>query len=197
MKPFLKAVIDWVEGIDRAAKATDDPHHRAILENYKTHVALEFSGRIADLLGEGLTIQEPVYQTKLDGSSERMTHDGHAAVVDFYQKINDTTVLTNQDEKLAVADWGFVSQNTWNMFTTGRHLIEQGIEVEDPDATYRVHRPLLMLWNYTEDAKLIGEEVYEIDAPKIEKIDASEAPTWAEIRDAMKPFLPENQSLLV
>lgn len=191
MKKAVKDVADWLASIDAAAKGEKDPHRKAILENYRMHVALEFNGRWPEFLGPDMAIDEPVYHARML-TTDVVTADGYDAVIKFYGELNDDIVLTNHDERLAVSDWGFASYNTFNMWTRGRRLASLGFEIEDvdPEGHYRIHRPIAMFWNYTADAKLIGEDVFDVHPPIIEKIDESEAPTWDEVRDAVKQYLP-------
>jgi hypothetical protein len=195
MKKAIEEVGNWVAGIANAARLESNPHRRAILENYYQHVALEYNGRWEEFLGPDMAIPDPVYRARLGGGARADVYDGHAAVLGFYNALNEETVLTNHDERLAVADWGFASFNTFDMWTTGKHLPSMGITLDDtdPKAHYLVSRPIAMFWNYTSDAKLIGEEVYELSVPTVEKIPASEAPTWEEVRNAVRRFLPDSK----
>lgn len=191
VKKAISDVSGWVAGIERAGRAEKNPHRKAILANYLQHVALEFNGRWEEFLGPDMCIDEPVYKSRL-GTAEIQLADGYAAVLGFYHALNEDTVLTNHDERLAVADWGFVSYNTFNMWTSGRHLKTLGLSVPNANAAgyYRISRPIVMIWNYTSDAKLIGEEVYEVVPPRIDEIPAAEMPTWEEVRDTVKSYLP-------
>jgi hypothetical protein len=191
LKKAVKDVADWLASIDANAKAEKDPHRKAILRNYCTHVALEFNGRWSEFLGPEMAIDDPVYHVRM-GTPDVVTADGYNAVVAFYGELNDDTVLTNHDERLAVADWGLASYNTFNMWTRGRRLAALGIKIDnvDPDGYYRIHRPIAMFWNYTSDARLIGEDVFDVHPPIVEKITEAEAPTWEEVRDAVKQYLP-------
>jgi len=191
MKKAVKDVLGWITSIKERCDREKDPHKKAILKNYYTHVALEFNGRWEEFLGPDMAIDEPVYKTRL-GSEHVLTANGYKAVLGFYNALNQETVLTNHTERLAIEDWGFASYNTFNIWTTGKHLAEQGIQMKDaePDAHYCISRPIAMFWNYTPDAKLIGEEVYEVCPPTVTKIPPAEFPTWEEVRDAVKSFLP-------
>ncbi len=191
MKAAIKNVTNWLCSIEAAGRSEVNAHRRAILENYLRHVALEFNGRFQEFLGPDMTVDHPLYKARL-GAPATHVFDGYEAVLGFYHGLNAETVLTNQDERLAVADWGLASHNTFNMWTKGKHLSELGVTAEDVEAEahYRVSRPIAMFWNYNADAKLMGEEVYEVGDVTVEKIAASDAPTWEEVRDAMTPFLP-------
>jgi hypothetical protein len=195
MKKAVRDVGNWVASIAEAARLETNLHRRAILENYYQHVALEYNGRWEEFLGPDMAVREPVYRARLGGGARADLYDGHAAVMAFYNALNEETVLTNHDERLAVADWGFASYNTFDMWATGKHLPRMGIALDGVDsrANYLVSRPIAMFWNYTSDAKLIGEEVYELAAPTVERIDASDAPTWEEVRNAVRRFLPASK----
>lgn len=195
MKQAIKDVTAWMECIKKAGDDEQDPHRKKILRNFLQHVALEYNGRWPEFLGPDMTIEKPLYKVNMGLTPETdqvVVCDGYNSVLDFYMALNEETVLTNQDDQIAVADWGFSSYNTQNMWTQGRHLASIGVELEDsePEAYYRVSMRIAMFWNYTEDAKLIGEEVFRVGPVNIEKIDASESPTWEEVRDAVAPYLP-------
>jgi hypothetical protein len=195
MKQAIRDVSAWMEGIQQAGIDEKDPHRKKILENYLQHVALEFNGRWPEFLGPDMTVDRPLYRVNMGLTPETdqvVVCDGYNAVLGFYMALNEETVLTNQDERLAVSDWGLASYNTINMWTRGQHLASIGVELADsePESYYRVSFPIVMFWNYTSDAMLIGEEVFRVGAVKIEKINEAEWPSWTEVRDVAAKFLP-------
>lgn len=190
MNPYYDATVAWYENIAREARENPSPHRRKICQNYLEHAALEYTERWPEIFTPERTVEEPVYKVKW-GTPETVVYDGMDAVKGFYTELKDGGVLTNQDELLSVADWGFSSFLTINLFRTGAQLVEMGLEVEDPQAEYVIQTPCAMYWLYDENARLIGEYVYEIEAGKVVKLAPGEAVTEDDIKRLVEPYLPQ------
>jgi hypothetical protein len=175
-----------MQEIQDTARALQDPHQRAILENYVEHVALEYAGRASEILSPVRTVEHPVYHVQL-GTEDTRTYDGPDAVRTFYHNLE---VVLNQDERLAVADWGFASHSIINIFTPGASLVERNVAIDDPGATYLVSVPIAMFWNYDSRARLIGEDIWECEKATITKLDPSEVVTFEQRAAMVRPFLP-------
>jgi hypothetical protein len=146
--------------VDALIERTEDGHHRAILENYRRHVYLEVSGRIDEILSPEMTVAHPHYRISWAGTVRVL--DGTEEVRAFYDELgNAGAVLWNTDEDLAVADWGFAAELTLHQLLPGRALVEDGEEVDDPDAIYHLSSRQAFVWPYDENAKLRGEHIYE------------------------------------
>lgn len=146
--------------VDALLETTDNPHHRAILHNYRRHVYLEVCGRIDEILAPDMTVPYPRYRICWAGTTRML--DGPDQVRAFYTELGHAgAVLWNTDEQIAVADWGFASELTLNQLVSGRALIAGGEDIDDPDAVYRLKSRQAFVWPYTPEAKLIGEHIYE------------------------------------
>lgn len=194
MKKGMKKLLEWVDGIAQAAQTETNPHRKAILTNYLQHCCLEYHGRWEEFLGPDMAVEHPVYTIKLQaktGTSDIVVCDGYDAVLAFYMSLNENAVITNEDERLAVNDWGFASYMTIVQWTRGEHLSDLiPVTDHDPEGYYRVSRPVAMFWNYSPDAKLIGEEVYEVAPTLVEQVSEAEYLTEDEVRAAVSKYLP-------
>jgi hypothetical protein len=93
------------------------------------------------------------------------------------------------DEKLAVNDWGVASHSTHLVFARSADLAGQGVDVDDPEAIYLVETPLAMFWFFTDDARLIGEHLYQLEGSKIRKADPDDVLTHERMVEACEAFL--------
>src|SRR4051812_20257770 len=184
---YLKAFADYMENSKVTALAEEDPHRQAILLNYNRHAALEFSDRWQEIFTPEMTVSHPQYTVML-GSEEAQDFDGEKEVKGFYGALNDFVVWL-EDEKLFVNDWGLASYSTFGQFVNGKQAEEMGFPADDPDATFMLRCPLAMFWPYSEDAKLIGEEVYQLAPFEFSKPDLEDVFTFEERAAMLKRYL--------
>jgi hypothetical protein len=187
---YLTNVEKWFQNIVDTADAEPNPHRAAILRNYTVHAALEYSDRWEEIFVPERTVEHPVYHVKW-GTPDVVVYDGMEPVKAFYAALKDQGVLTDQDEYLSVNDWGFSSFLTICIFMPGQQIIDQGGEVDDPEAMYVVKQPTAMYWLYDERARLIGERVYEIAPPETVKCSPEDVVTEADIEQLIAPYMPE------
>lgn len=184
-------------GIDRCLEATDNPRHRQILENYRRHGLLEVSGRWPEIFDPEMTVEHPVYRITEGGRS--LLLDGCEQVQEFYRGMTEAgaPVMILEDEKIAVADWGFASESIFNHYAPGRFLIASGEDVDDPDAWYLLRHRLAMIWHYDDHARMIGEHVYEdATSREITKLAPADIVTPGEARDVLAPLIRPLPNLL-
>ena len=190
MNKYYEATVAWYENIAREGRENESAHRRKICQNYLEHAALEYTDdRWEEIFTPERTVEHPVYKVRW-GTEETVVFDGMDEVVGFYQELKDGGVLTNQDELLAVGDWGFASFLKINLFRTGQQLIDEGVEVDDPDGKYIIQTPCAMYWLYDDDARLIGEHVYEMEPGQVIEIDDDEWVTEDDLLRLVKPYLP-------
>jgi ketosteroid isomerase-like protein len=102
-----------------------------------------------------------------------------------------------EDEKIAGADWGFVSESIFNQSVPGRFLIESGADVDDPEAWYVIRRRIAMIWHYDDRARMIGEHVYEdATSREIIKLAPEDVVTPEQAREALAPLIRPLPNLL-
>jgi hypothetical protein len=185
---YLKAFADYMANGLATAKAESNEHRRDILLNYNRHAALEFSDRWQEIFTPEMTVSHPKYVVLL-GSDEKQDFDGEKAVKGFYGALNDFVVWL-EDERLFVNDWGLGSYSTFGQFVTGTQASAMGFnDIDDPEATYMLRCPLAMFWPYDENAKLIGEEVYQLAPFTITKPGLEDVFTFEERADMLKQYL--------
>lgn len=189
MNKYYEATVAWYENIAREGRENPSPHRRKICQNYLEHAALEYTDRWPEIFTPERTVEHPIYKVRW-GTPETVVFDGMDAVKGFYSELKNGGVLTNQDELLAVADWGFSSFLKITLFRTGAQLQEEGLEVEDPDGHYIIQTPCAMYWLYDEDARLIGEYVYEIEPGQVHQLEPDEVVTQDDLLQLVKPYLP-------
>ena len=160
MSKYLDAFEGYMRKGKEQALAEPNPHRRAILLNYNRHAALEFSDLWQYIFTKTMTVDHPHYKVQL-GTPDLQDFDGLSAVKGFYTALNQRVVWL-QDEQLFVNDWGLASYSTFGQFVTGAAAKEAGYEVDDQKAIYILTCPLAMFWPYDKDAKLIGEDVFQL-----------------------------------
>jgi len=187
MSKYLDAFETFmIKGREQARKETN-PHRRAILTNYNRHAALEFSDNWQHIFTKEMTVDHPYYRVHL-GNPSLATFDGLTAVKGFYSSLNERVVWL-QDEQLFVNDWGFASYSTFGQFATGADVVAMGYEADAPEATYAMLCPLAMFWPYTEDAKMIGEDVYQLAPFTVVKPNPADIFTFAERSRMLGEFI--------
>ena len=187
MSKYLDAFEAFMINGRAQAMAEKDPHRRAILRNYNRHAALEFSDNWQHIFTKTMTVDHPVYRVHL-GNPELATFDGLGAVKGFYSGLNERVVWLN-DEQLFVNDWGLASYSTFGQFATGADVIAMGFEADDRQATYAMLCPLAMFWPYNADAKLIGENVYQLAPFTVVKPDPADVFTFEQRSRMLGEFI--------
>ncbi|WP_059014070.1 hypothetical protein [Mycobacterium sp. M26] len=166
----------------------DNPLHRRIIENYRRHAIMEITGNKLEIFSPEMSVDEPEYLINVGGTS--MTLTGREQVLGFYSMLEDqdATVMVVEDEKLAVADWGFASEAIFNHYRRGDQIPEEF--GADPDKLYILRQHIAMIWPYDSSGRMIGEHVYEHAAGnELVEVDESEFITLAEAREKLLPLL--------
>ncbi len=185
-----EAVARQWSGTEDLILRVDDPHHRAILENYRMHSMLELCERFDEILAPDLTVAEPVYW--ISTPEGRTVYEGHDAVRDlFYGAMASAggTFLTKEHERIAVADWGFSQEQFVHYHMSAEAASRRGYDIDDWEAVYVEDRWTSMQWHYTADAKLIGEHVYRAPISSFRKVPPTEFLTVAQVREVLDPVI--------
>ncbi len=189
MSIYLEKFVLYMQAARRAADSETVPHRKAILENYCEHAAFEFSNRDQEILHPARTVAQPLYRVKRHGA-QLAVYNGMTAVQAYYDAVNREVIMLN-DEQLMVNDWGLSSYSTLIRFVSGEQLTAEGNSGPFEAATIYVQSsPLAMFWPYDAQAKLLGEDVFELDRPVITKPAAEDVVTLAMRIAATRPFLP-------
>ncbi|MQA13856.1 MAG: hypothetical protein GEV09_06660 [Pseudonocardiaceae bacterium] len=187
MSKHLDAFADYMQNSWSRAETETDTRRRAILFNYNRHAALEFSDRWQEIFTPEMTNPHPKYKVRL-GSDEVQVFDGVGEVKGFYGALNESVVWL-EDEQLFVNDYGLASFSTFGQFIAGKDAAAAGYEVDDPEATYMLSCPLAMIWPYDENAKLIGEEVYELAPLQLSKPAPEDVFSFEERAEVLAKYL--------
>jgi hypothetical protein len=178
--------------LEKQIANTDNPHHRAILKNYRMHGLLEVAGRYRELLAPEMTVEHPHYRLHEGGGS--LILDGMAEVSAFYESLvaANALVMWVGEQDIAVNDNGFSGEVEFNQFLPGAMLGESVFSSvqggDDPEDMYLLTRTLAFVWPYDRRARLIGEHVFEdVASRKIVKPDAADVITAARAAELLTP----------
>jgi hypothetical protein len=184
MSKYLDQFRAYLTNIEKCIAEAPTARHQAILRGYKKHACFEFGSDTDSIFTPEMTVEHPVYTVKLGrGATAIDVYDGEEPVKGFYAYVNSLLVLF-RNETLWVNDWGLSSRADLVRVVSGAQLVEEGVEVDDPEATYAESTHMVMFWPYDEHAKLMGEHVYQLEEPVLEKMEAIDLFT-VEQRDAI------------
>jgi len=172
--------------IEQLIEQTEEPLHRAILKNYLRHALLEISGYWEQILAPELTVLEPTYPIAERGEVHVLV--GQAAVKAFYRLVAETrtNVMAARTLNMCVGDFGVVTEAVWSHMTPAARELEA---VNDPEAYYLISHNIMQNFAYTQDAKLIGERVYDDAASyQYEKLEPGDVVTPEMARAQLAPF---------
>jgi hypothetical protein len=140
-----------------------------------------------------MTVAEPVYHFS-QGRAQR-TISGQKAVSDLYALWTMTSecIFYAEDEQLAVGDHLVCSNAISYQQHPGVALVAQGQLVGDVGAHYLLRSRQLMLWQYDDRCRLIGENVWEVDPGSAEviKLDAADVLSADDARALLDPHIHE------
>ncbi|WP_077146054.1 hypothetical protein [Sphingopyxis sp. KK2] len=183
-------VTRMMAGAEDLLEKTDNPRHRAILQNYRRHAMLEVSGRFDEIFHPNMTVPDPEYwvyrpegRIILSGMDEVVKH--------FYSEMARTasTVMILENETIAVNDFGFNSEYMSHSFVPGHVARARGFDVDDLDAMYIHNHWVIMTWIYSDDCRLIGEHVHGAPGGTIRYCPPEEVVTQEEARIRLAPLI--------
>jgi hypothetical protein len=181
MNRFEQAVYDCMIPTAQLVEETTNPLHRAMLLNFWRHVHLEGAGDYERIVAPDMMVDEPVYRVTWGANPAVIT--GKDGVIGFYRSVGES-VLWHSDDRLAVGDWGICDEITFHQLARGADLKAVGYDVSNDDALYHVSSRQAFIWPYDDQARLVGEHLYEDKTSlQIEEVDPSEAITPARVRE--------------
>ena len=187
MNRFEQAIYDCMKPTERLLEETTKPLHRAMLLNFWRHVHLEGAGEFEKIVAPDMMVDEPVYRVTWGANPSVIT--GKEGVVAFYNSVGES-VLWHSDDRLAVADWGISDEITFQQLARGADLRAVGYDVERDDALYHVASRQSFIWPYDDQARLVGEHLYEDKTSlEIEEVSDDEAITPARVREIHRELL--------
>jgi hypothetical protein len=181
----------WPTEIDALLEATEDPHRRAILLNFRRHVLLEISGLWPEILTPEMTVEHPVYRMG-DLSGAMTIHDGMDAVRALYRGLAEAgaTVMMPIAERMIVTDYGVVGEAMpFGSFGRGAALAAAGLDA-DPSANYLVEVNVMYIFEYDRHARLTAERNYvDNSSVVLRRVDPADVVTTAQAREFLAPYL--------
>lgn len=148
-------IAETISAADHLLLVTENPRHRAILENYRRHAILEITGEWEAIFAPDMMVEEPVYNFNITGL-DGVVAIGAEAVQDIYRTLAETQtcVMLVENEQPWINDWGFASDSNFVTFERGHDLLEKGFKVDDPAGYYREIQHFVMVWPYDEHARV-------------------------------------------
>lgn len=174
--------------VDGLLSRTTNPHHRAILQNYKRHSILEVTGHWEGIFDPRMTVEHPVYRFHTrDGVK---TYDGANAVKALYKDMadNDSNVIYHTDGHIAVGDDGFYTEYKSHKFVRGHYLrTTKGVDV--PDGWFVASQTMMMYWPYDARCRMVEERVVYGADLEIRPCPSEDLVTLEEARAKLLPLL--------
>jgi hypothetical protein len=187
MNRFEQGVYDCMNPTAELVEQTSKPLHRAMLLNFWRHVHLEGMGEFEKIVAPDMMVDEPVY--RVTWGANPAVIKGKEGVVAFYNAVGDS-VLWHSDDRLAVADWGVSDEITFHQLAKGADLRVVGYDVPEDDKLYHVSSRQSFIWPYDDQARLVGEHLYEDKTSlEIEEVSPDEAITAARVREIHRELL--------
>lgn len=184
---------DQYKVANQLIESSANPHHQAIMENYRLHGLYEVSGYWDEVVSPDIMVEDPEYRLSI--GPEQVTLKGQQ-VFDFYRQLSETStnVLVVKDQKMAVNDWGFAAESTYYNYLRGSQINEHKMGEVDPDGYFIRRAVIMMLWHYDERARLKGEHVYtHMPLVEIYPVPEAEFITPEEARAELAPQLEHAQ----
>ena len=194
MSKYVLAQEQTFDALLKQIESTRDPLHQAMLRNYMRHMSMEISGRWSEFVDDHdrMMAEHPLYHVRL-GTPDTVEFKGIAGVKEFYSTI-DGAVWMLQKQQTAVADWGLAAEIFNTQLLNGSDILaagmDIGIEIDDPDAVYVLEDiKIAMFWPYDDKARLMGEDVYQLEPPRrVAKCAPEDVATKQDIERSLQRF---------
>ncbi len=149
--------------VDAAIAASSSERHKAILENYREHMAAEIDGNRDRILAT--QVAEPEYHIYGAGVGDTGPKGGDQ-VRAFYDNIIDNgfNILEYEIDKIFCSDDNLFHEGTLNICFPGKTLKEMGMPIDDVDYYYLYSYRTCAIFPYAASGLALGEDVYS-DGP--------------------------------
>lgn len=183
MKIDPQRSVDW---LDNRIAAEANLRHRAIIENYRTHLLSEVTGNLDAILAT--LVDEPVYHSY---SPDSRTGDGgpknRTEVIAFYNGMFETrmNVLERTVDRMVVTDDCLVSEGRIDHVFPGTVLAARNMATDadglaiDPDAYYLSSYRICAVLPYTgegTDVRMAGEDTYTVGLGGMHRLSPEDVP---------------------
>jgi hypothetical protein len=151
--------------IDALLRATGNPYHRRLLENFREHIIAEVVGDIDRIMAT--MAPHPVYHSydSFDASAESdedfVIVNGRDETWALYREFIDSGRHIHElgTRRLAVSDWGIAGDGYLYLTERGSSLAAEGVTGADAGATYIAASRFAYFIPY-EDGMMAGEDIY-------------------------------------
>lgn len=144
------------ERIDR----TPDERRRSMLECVRTHILVETEADFDRLMAT--MCAEPAFHFWIDGNGLGGGPKGLAAVEAHYRNLiaEKRYIFEIDIDRIVVDEHTVVTEGWFRQIFPGTTLQARGVAVDDPSVPHLVTTRLILLWPFTDDGELIGEDSY-------------------------------------
>lgn len=141
-------------------EVTASARHRAMLECVREHIIAETEADLDRLMAT--LCADPKFHFWVAGNGNGTGPKGIDAVWAHYRTLvaERRNVFEIDIERIVVDDATVVTEGWFHQVFPGSTLVDRGVDIDDPNAAYVVTMRLLLLWPFTEDGELIGEDSY-------------------------------------
>jgi hypothetical protein len=163
---------------DDVIAVTENPRHRAMIQNFRDHNLYEQTSDVDALLALYADDAEfHIYGGVIGHTAERH-HHGKAEIRARYEALREVVAKSGDPasrlEHLQVTDWGVSGIITGAHIASGQVFADAGFDVADPEATY-VQRQEIAFFRHYQDG-LVKSMTYFTSAPTIEPYDEDAGP---------------------
>lgn len=183
MKIDPQRSVDWLD--NRIANEAN-PRHRAIIENYRTHLLSEVTAKLDRILNT--LVDEPVYHSySPDSPSGEGGPKNRSEVIAFYNGMFETrmNVLERHVDRMVVSDDCLVSEGRIDHVFPGTVLAARQMTTDgdglaiDPDAYYLTSYRICAVLPYTgegTDVRMAGEDTYTTGLGSMHRLAPEDVP---------------------
>jgi hypothetical protein len=183
MKIDPQRSVDWLD--NRIAKE-QNPRHRAMIENYRTHLLSEVTGDMDSILAT--LVDEPVYHAySSDSPQGERGPKNMTEVVAFYQTMFDAriNVLERFVDRLIVTDDFLISEGHVDHVFPGNTLATRAFATDaagepiDPESYYLVSYTICAVLPYIgegTDVRMAGEDTYTTALANVRRLRPEDVP---------------------
>jgi len=155
---------------DALIATTDNPHHRAMIQNFRDHNAYEQAGDIESLLSLYTDdAQFHIYGGVIGHATERH-HYGKAQIRVRYEALGKVVAQSADPASrllhLQVTDWGISGMIAGAHIASGTVFADAGFEVADSAATYVQRQTIAFFRQY--QGELVISMTYFTSTPVVE-----------------------------
>lgn len=167
---------------------------RRMLTGYLLHSMLAVSGRYEELFDDKAMAQEPEYLFHDTGQALR----GRDAIIGHYrtQAATGATLTIPDAQRIAVASWGFATEQVDHSYLTTEAASQRGLKTDDADAAFveRIH--LALVWRCNPRGGLESMRLYPAKSRSVTAIPKSQLLQTSDLSTVLQPMIARAQERL-